>query len=246
MRYKLTISYDGTNFGGWQIQSNSASIQMAIEAALQTALRAPTPIVGAGRTDAGVHALAQTAHFTPEKEADTFRLLASLNGLLPPEIRILKIEPVSEDFHARYSATSKEYHYHLHLDRVIHPFKRLYATAVPFPLDLDLLKNASSFFIGTHDFTSFANEADTGSAAKNPVRTLRRLDIVPEEGGLRLEFEASGFLYKMVRNITGTLLDICAKKIPLESLPDIFAAKDRRKAGQTAPPQGLFLVNVSY
>jgi tRNA pseudouridine38-40 synthase len=246
MRYKLTIAYDGTHFGGWQIQSNAVSIQQLIEEALQTALRHPTPITGAGRTDAGVHARAQVAHFDTTQEIDTFRLLASLNGLLPTDIRILKIETVSSDFHARYSAVSKEYHYHLHLDRVMLPFKRLYATPVYHPVDLNLLQQAAALFVGTHDFTAFANEADTGSAAHNPVRTLSRLDLCPEEGGVRLEFEGNGFLYKMVRNITGTLLDVTSGKIPLESLPDIFAAKDRRKAGQTAPPQGLFLMNICY
>lgn len=244
--YKLLLAYDGTRYGGWQIQTNAASIQTLVENALSTALRTSASLTASGRTDAGVHALGQVCHFTYEHEVDLYRLLASLNGLLPLDIRVLNIEPAPGDFHARYSATSKVYHYHLHLDRVLDPFKRLYNFHVHHPVDLDLLKTAALGFVGTHDFTSFANEADQGSAAKNPIRTLYRLDVVEERGGVRLEFEGDGFLYKMVRNITGTLLDIADGKINLSALPGIFAAKNRCLAGKAAPPQGLFLVKVNY
>lgn len=246
MKYKLTIAYDGTCYGGWQIQNNSTSIQTLIENALATVLRNPTPLTGAGRTDAGVHARAQIAHFTHDAEIDAYRTLASLNGLLPHDIRILKVESVPEDFHARYSALSKEYHYHLHLESVLDPFKRLYSYHFHQSLDLALLKEAASFFLGKRDFTSFANDSDEGSAGRNPVRTITRLDIVPERGGIRLEFEGDGFLYKMVRNITGTLIDVARGRTPLKTLPDIFMAKDRRRAGQAAPAQGLFLISVNY
>jgi tRNA pseudouridine38-40 synthase len=246
MKYKMTIAYDGTTYGGWQVQTNATAIQTLIENSLKIALRQETPIVGAGRTDAGVHALAQAAHFSCEQQIDLFKLRASLNGLLPLDIRIREIEHVDEKFHARYSAVSKEYHYHLHLDRVLNPFKRLYSMHVHSPVDLDLLKKGATVFIGTHDFTSFANEAHEGTAARDPVRTITRLDVVDEPGGLRLEFEGNGFLYKMVRNITGTLLDVSSGKIPLETIPDIFAAKDRRRAGKAAPPEGLFLVKINY
>ncbi len=246
MKYKITIAYDGTHYGGWQVQTNSTSIQTLIENALSTALRIPTTVTASGRTDAGVHALGQVAHFTYDQPLDLHRLLASLGGLLPQDIRVLHLDPAEENFHARFSAKSKIYHYHLHLDRIPDPFKRLYSTHVVHPVDISLLQNSARAFVGTHDFTSFANEADTGSAAKDPVRTLMRLDVLHETGGVRLEFEANGFLYKMVRNITGTLLDITAGKIRLESLPEIFLAKDRRLAGKAAPPQGLFLVKVNY
>lgn len=214
--------------------------------ALKIALRIETPVVGSGRTDAGVHALGQVAHFEHEYPLDCYRLLASLNGLLPEDIRILNISSAPSDFHARYSATGKIYHYHLHLERVMNPFKRLYCAHVLHPVNMELLIEATLFFIGTHDFTSFANEAHSGSASRNAVRTLKRLDIVKEEGGIRLEFEADGFLYKMVRNIVGTLLDISCEKIPLGHLSSIFLAKDRKEAGVAAPPQGLFLVSVLY
>lgn len=245
-KFKIIISYDGTRYGGWQMQTNSISIQTLVQKALETILRKPTPLIGSGRTDAGVHALGQTAHFSCENEIDPFRLQGSLNALLPGDIRIRHVESVQSDFHARYSAVGKTYHYHLHLERTIDPFKRFYSTHVRHKVDLSLLKSASDLFVGTHDFTSFANEASEGSASRNPVRTLRRASLIEEPGGVRLEFEGNGFLYKMVRNIVGTLLDVSNGRFSLEDIPLIFDAKDRRKAGKTAPPEGLFLMQVHY
>ncbi len=246
MKYKILLAYDGTQYGGWQVQNNSTAIQALLENALATILRAPIAVTGAGRTDAGVHALGQVAHFTHEESLDLFRTQGSLNGLLPPDIRVLELQTAPEDFHARYSAKSKIYHYHLHLDRVMSPFLRLYRHHVNFPIDLKELRTAAKLFIGIHDFSAFANQASAGAAAKNPIRTITRLDAIPQEGGLRLEFEGDSFLYKMVRNITGTLLDACRGKIDMEQIPEIFASKDRRLAGGVAPPQGLFLVKVNY
>jgi tRNA pseudouridine38-40 synthase len=174
------------------------------------------------------------------------KVLHSLNGLLPEDIRIISLEETDPSFHARYSATGKIYHYHLHLRPVLNPFTRLYSFQVPFQIDLALMQQATSYFLGTKDFSSFANEPHLGAAAKNGVRTMKRLDIIEEQDGVCLAFEADGFLYKMVRNITGTLLDVAAGKIPLSHLPDIFAAKDRKRAGRAAPPQGLFLMRVYY
>ncbi|MES2345573.1 MAG: tRNA pseudouridine(38-40) synthase TruA [Chlamydiota bacterium] len=245
-RYKLILSYDGTHYGGWQIQPNSLTIQELVQKALTTALRHETHITGSGRTDAGVHARAQVAHFTTDTSFDIKTLLRSLNGLLPPDIRIFDLEPVSDDFHARYSAQGKIYHYHLHLERYHDPFNRLYSTHIRYPLDQELLKKAALLFLGTHDFTSFANEAHRGAAANNPIKTLKRLDIIQEPGGIRLEFEGNGFLYKMVRNIVGTLLEIASKQRKIEEIPELFAAKNRCLADTAAPPQGLFLHQVLY
>jgi tRNA pseudouridine38-40 synthase len=225
MRYKLTISYDGTNYCGWQVQANSTSIQSLVQKALQTVLRHPTDLTGSGRTDSGVHALGQTAHFDTDTPILPARLLISLNALLPPDIRILNVEPVHDTFHARYSATGKIYHYHLHLSRT-----------------LNLLTENAKHFIGTHDFTSFANVKE--ETTEDTIRTIKRLDIVEQKNGVRLEFEGDGFLYKMVRNITGTLLDIASGKE--KDIPTIFAAKDRRMAGQAAEAKGLFLMKVVY
>ncbi|MBI2742588.1 MAG: tRNA pseudouridine(38-40) synthase TruA [Chlamydiales bacterium] len=245
-RYKLVLAYDGTNYSGWQVQPNATSIQFLVQEALSTALRTPTHATGSGRTDAGVHALGQTAHFTTQEPQDTHKLLASLNGLLSDEIRILSIEEVARDFHARFDASGKIYHYRLHLDRVPDPFKRLYSTHIHTPLDLNLVKAGCALFVGTHDFTSFANEAHRGSAAKDAVRTIKRLDLVEEPGGVRLEFEADGFLYKMVRNITGTLIEVGRGRLTLEEVERIMRAKDRKEAASSAPPQGLFLIQVHY
>ncbi len=246
MKYKLVIAYDGTSFGGWQIQSNSISIQALIQEALSTILQEPLFITGSGRTDAGVHAMGQVAHFTTDKPFECARLQYSLNGILPPTIRILTICPVPDHFHARYSASSKEYHYHLHLKPALNPFKRLYSHPVYTPLDLNLMAEGAKYLIGTHDFTSFANEAHAGTAARDAIRTLTRLTLAAEEDGIRLEFEGDGFLYKMVRNLTGTLLDVGAGKILPTQIEEIFAAKDRRKASSAAPALGLFLMKVSY
>lgn len=242
----MTITYDGTNYGGWQIQPNSVSIQSLIEKNIAIALRSNTTVIGSGRTDAGVHALGQVAHFVTDEPVVLRKLSHSLNSLLPHDIRITDMSLASEDFHARYSASGKVYHYHLHLDRVLNPFTRLYSYHVLHKVSLSLLRESASHFLGTKDFTAFACEAHKGAAAKNGIRTLKRLDVIEEEGGVRLEFEADGFLYKMVRSLTGTLLDICAGHIDPTNIDAIFQSKDRQKAGKAAPPHGLFLAEVFY
>jgi tRNA pseudouridine38-40 synthase len=245
-RYKLLIAYDGTSYGGWQSQPNSICIQDLLEKALTILVRQKCEVIGSGRTDAGVHALGQVAHFTTDETIDSGRVLFSLNALLPKEIRALDLSEVHDTFHARFDATGKIYHYRIHLDPVLDPFKRKYALHVQQKINLDALKEAAKLFTGTHDFSSFANSQTKGSAAKDPVRTLRRLDVIEEEGGVRLEFEGTGFLYKMVRNITGTLLEVAEGKRFPEDIASILLAKDRSKAGKAAFPHGLFLVKVFY
>jgi tRNA pseudouridine38-40 synthase len=244
MRYKLTIAYDGTRYAGWQVQQNALSIQALIQQALQTALRHPLDLTGSSRTDAGVHARGQTAHFDSPVPFELVKLRLSLNALLPSDIRVLQIEPAAPDFHARYSACSKIYHYHLRLDPISDPFTKLYCHHVFGPSDLSKLRQAAPLFLGTHDFTTFANVKEIPQT--DATRTLTRLDLIEQKGGLRLEFEGDGFLYKMVRNITGTLLDVAAGKTVPDAIPSLFAARDRRKAGPTAPPHGLFLMEVIY
>lgn len=244
--YKIIVAYEGTHYNGWQVQHNGLSIQACLQTAIQTITRSPVCVIGSGRTDAGVHAIGQVAHFHSPLQLNLYRFLGSLNGLLPRDIRVKQIEPVPMTFHAQYSALRKIYHYHLFLERTQDPFKRLYSYHVLEKINVDLLIHVAELFLGTHDFTSFANEAHRGTAATDPVRTMIRLDIIPEEGGVRLEFEADGFLYKMVRNIVGTALEVASGKKDLGDIPQIFDAKDRRKAGKAVPPHGLFLVDVLY
>lgn len=245
--YKLTLAYDGTQYCGWQVQPNGPSIQQFVQKAMEILLRQPIALHGAGRTDSGVHALNQTAHFKCSQQLDPYRMLHSLNGLLPPDIRVKNLEPVSEGFHARYSATGKTYHYLLEVGPFQNPFERLYRWHIYQKFDIPLFIKAASYFVGTHDFVAFANESHRGVASHDSIRTMKRLDIVNEDNnGIRLEFEADGFLYKMVRNIVGTLADVAMHKIDIAEIPRIFEKKDRRLAGKAAPPHGLFLVKVEY
>jgi tRNA pseudouridine38-40 synthase len=246
MRYKLLIAYEGTHYHGWQVQFNGISIQQRIEEALSVILRHPAKITGSGRTDAGVHALGQTAHFDSDSQLDVHAALHSLNGLLPSDIRILSISEVAADFHARYSAKGKIYRYHLYLERVLNPFRRNFVWHVPFIKDLNAMRKAASLFTGTHDFTSFANEAHRGTASYDSVRRIDRIDFIQEKGGIALEFEGEGFLYMMVRNMVGILVEVGAGKRQPESIADILLLKDRKSAGQAAPARGLFLVKVLY
>ncbi|OGN56334.1 MAG: tRNA pseudouridine(38-40) synthase TruA [Chlamydiae bacterium RIFCSPHIGHO2_12_FULL_44_59] len=243
-RYKIILSYDGTEYCGWQVQRNGISIQAVMQKALQTVLRHPVELTGSGRTDAGVHARGQVAHFDSNASFDTATLRFHLNCLLPSDIRVKKIEPAEGGFHARYSTKRKIYYYYLFTHPVMNPFRKLYSYHIRGPFNEKLLQTASQHFVGTHNFTSFANVKP--NAPEDQIRTIFRIDIRTSEDLLLLEFEGDGFLYKMVRNITGTLIDIATGKIALEDLPTIFAAKDRRYAGRTAPAQGLFLETVIY
>lgn len=239
MKYKMILSYDGTNYGGWQIQPNAPSIQETIEKVLLQITGQHISITGSGRTDAGVHANGQVAHLILDHPPS----LKSLNSLLPPDIRILSLEEVPLTFHARFSVKEKTYLYHVSTNPVQTPFDRRYALHYTFPLDLEKILCALPSFIGTKNFSSFANEL---SPSKNPIKTLFELSLIEKEGGFTLKFRGDGFLYKMVRNITGTLLDIGRGKLSLNTLPSIFASHSRAFAGKTAPPHGLFLETVLY
>jgi len=244
--YKLTIAYDGTHYSGWQVQPNATSIQEIIEKAIHTFIREKVSLIGSGRTDAGVHAIGQVAHFRCTQELDLHRLFRALNGMIPHDIRILDIARVPSEFHAQRSAIGKIYHYHLCFKPFVMPCQRLYSCHFRDPVDLELLRRAAKAFVGTHDFTSFANSASEGAASKNAVRTITRLDVVETEEGVRLEFEGNGFLYKMVRNIVGMLLEVATKKRSLEDIETLFLAKDRRLAPKAVKACGLFLMKVLY
>jgi tRNA pseudouridine38-40 synthase len=209
-----------------------------------TRFKSPIRLIGAGRTDAGVHALGQVAHFSTTCACQPNQILYALNGMLPDDIRIISLETASDTFHAQISALSKEYHYHLWLEQVINPLVSRYRHHFCYQnFSLPLLEGAAQAFVGIHNFATFAN---VGNKVSNTIRNLKRLTIVPQEGGVRLEFEGDGFLYKMVRNIVGTLLEIGLGKRASTDLPLLFAAQDRRIAGPSAPAKGLILVHVNY
>lgn len=245
-KYCLCIAYDGSQYSGWQFQPNAISIQQTLQETITTLIRQEVSVVGSGRTDAGVHALNQMAHFTSLVPIQTEQFFRSINGMLPKDIRVKRVVEVPLTFHAQQSAIKKEYHYKICLDPIVSPFEKLYCLHVPFTIDIELLKEAATLFLGTHDFSSFANSQSEGAAKKNPVRTLYRLDVVQTDSGIRLEFEGNGFLYKMVRNIVGMLLQVASKKRSIKEIPVLFEAKDRRLAPMASAAKGLFLVKVSY
>jgi tRNA pseudouridine38-40 synthase len=242
--YLLTIAYEGTNFSGWQVQPNAVTIQSIIEEKLFLIFSQPIFIHASGRTDAGVHAHGQRAHFFCSKKLESWKILKSLNGLLPPQIRVLNVEEVALDFHARFSAIGKEYHYRIFWGEAVLPFERKYVFHHRGLFDLELLNLGIKEFIGTHDFTSFTN---VGGAAKNFVRTIDSIEILEEENKICcLRFKGNGFLYKMVRNIVGTLLEVAKGSLPASDIPKILALKDRKAAGKAASAQGLTLYKVFY
>lgn len=245
--YKLRIAYDGTNYGGWQVQPNSTTIQQLIQEAMAIILRHPTFVTGSGRTDAGVHALGQIAHFSTDNPINPIKLLGSLNGLLPKDIRIMEITETTPDFHARYSAIGKTYRYHATLGPVANPFTRLYSWHLREKFSKEQAQRAAHYFIGTHDFCSFANNAHhDDDKERSTIRTIYRIDTIETPHDLYWEFEGNGFLYKMVRNMVGAIVEAALGQIDPDDIPKMLKSHDRRTACRAAPPHGLFLVQVKY
>ena len=243
---KLTLQYDGTAYVGWQRQDNGASIQGLLEQALEPIEGAPVTVHGAGRTDAGVHALAQVASITINSRLGCGTLVRALNAVLPADLRVLSGEEMPPDFHARFSATGKIYEYRFVNAPMVSPFLYRYAWHIVAPLDLDVMRHAAAALIGTHDFAAFQG---AGSSIVGTERTVRRIDW--HDGGgydlpLVMRIEGDGFLRHMVRNIVGTLVEVGLGRWPAGCIPDILAARDRTFAGATAPAKGLFLVRVLY
>ncbi|MBW1680163.1 MAG: tRNA pseudouridine(38-40) synthase TruA [Deltaproteobacteria bacterium] len=241
---RLTLAYEGTRYHGWQRQENDLTIQEVVEDRLATMLQERVTLFASGRTDAGVHALGQVAHFQSRTRLAPDVILRGLNSLLPEDILVLSVEHAPQDFHARYSARTKTYEYRL-LNRPFPDlFSRRYEWWVKPSLDMEAMARCVDMIRGKHDFSTFRS---SGSENRNPVRDLKsaRLESLPG-GRLRFYLEADGFLRHMVRNMVGTLVDVGLGKMGVEEFREAFEARDRRLAGIKAPARGLFLVRVTY
>ena len=251
MRYfKLIIAYDGTDFHGWQIQSNKPTIQGEIVNVLRRITQENVQLHGAGRTDAGVHALGQVGSFRTQSALSAGEFQRALNALLPPTIRIVAAEEVGPDFHARWSARGKIYRYRIYRGRVVPPMLWRYVLHYPFPLDEDAMRIAASRYVGPHDFAAFA--ASTGSEdddkERSTVREIYSSELVRSEDGEELVYTVSGrsFLRYMVRKMVGTLLEVGRGKLRPEDIERLYELRDRSKSGPTVPPQGLCMVSVEH
>ena len=258
--WKVTLSYDGADFHGWQVQPGRATVQGTLAAALEKMTGERVLPQGSGRTDAGVHALGQVASFALESEIPAENLMRALNRSLPESVRVLRVEAVGEGFHARHSAVRKTYEYRIFERRVkgsdeeqiCSPFVARYAWNCRWAVDAEVMGWAAAMLCGTHDFTSFAavdpevGEREGVVAGPNPVKTVDASTVMREEGLLRYRVTGSGFLHHMVRNIVGTLVEMGRGRMRAEDMERILAARDRAAAGPTAPAQGLFLVEVEY
>jgi tRNA pseudouridine38-40 synthase len=240
---KLTLQYDGTNYVGWQRQPNGVSIQELVERALEPIDGRRVAIVGAGRTDAGVHALGQVASVELESNLDTATLARALNAALPEDVRVAAVERVAAGFNARSLARGKVYEYRVWNGAVVPPFERLYAWHVPQPLEVEPIRQAARALVGTHDFSAFRAAR---SDAVTSERTLRALDVGADGPRLTLVASGDGFLRHMVRTVVGTLVEVGLGRRSVESVAAALASRDRAQAGPTAPAHGLFLVKVEY
>jgi tRNA pseudouridine38-40 synthase len=241
---KLTVEYDGTNYAGWQCQkSKIKTVQETIEKAIQRILQDKIKIIGSGRTDAGVHAQAQIANFKTDSSIPLEKLQKALNAVLPDDIAITKVEEVGLDFHSRFSAKSKVYRYTI-LNRASRPAllkDRVYF--LPHPLNLKLMQKEAKALLGRHNFQSFQAQ---DKKEKDSIRTIKNLKISRNRDFIYIDIEADGFLYNMVRNIVGALIEIGRGRFPEGSLRKILESRNRKLAGPTVPARGLSLIKVNY
>ena len=242
MRYFITLSFDGTAYHGWQIQPHSVSVQEELQKALTTLLRMPVEVVGAGRTDTGVHARKMVSHFDINAELDCQQLVYKLNKLLPRDIAVQHVEQVSDDMHARFSAKSRTYHYYVHLGK--NPFLRSYSWQLYGNPDFELMNKAAVVLMEYMDFTSFS-KLNTDTKTNDCTITEAHWDRVGE-GQWRFTITANRFLRNMVRAIVGTLMEVGRGRMTIEQLRQVIEAKDRCRAGDSVPGNALFLVDVKY
>lgn len=244
---KLTVAYDGSAYAGWQIQPDKPTIQGTFETTWERLTQESLRVTAAGRTDAGVHALGQTVGLATATRLSNDELHRGLNALLPEDIAVVGVDDAPENFHATYDAVGKQYQYRIHNARSRSVFSRHFAWHYPQPLDAAAMHAAGQALLGRHDFSSFET---AGSERPDSIRTIHELTVARGAGEHRdrvtLNVRGDGFLYNMVRTIVGTLIEVGTGKQRVEWLAEVLAAQDRRRAGQTAPPQGLFLVRVDY
>ncbi|MCJ7507362.1 MAG: tRNA pseudouridine(38-40) synthase TruA [candidate division Zixibacteria bacterium] len=238
---RLEIEYDGTNFSGWQVQSKRRTIQREIENRLEKILREKIVLIGAGRTDAGVHALGQVANFKTKSKLKIENILRGLNSLLPADIVIKNIKEVNEKFHARFSAKSRVYRYRIYSGRTA--LLRDFVWEVGYRLNLDKMKKATRKILGRHDFSSFCVAK---SSKESNICKVLRADCRKKGNELVFEIEADRFLHSMVRALVGTIVDVGRGYFSISDFQNILLSKDRKKAGLTAPAKGLYLVKVKY
>jgi len=241
--FKITIQYDGTNYHGWQMQTNGRTVQGELTRALSLLDHRPVTVYGAGRTDAGVHADGQIANFFVERDFEPGLLRDAINGNLDRDIRVKEIEPVSDSFNARYSARQKTYRYRIWTGQVVSPFDYRYVHHNSAGLDVAEMQSGAAGLIGTHDFTAFTVSS---SDAEDHVRTLINLDIIQKANEISITASADGFLRYMVRTIVGTLIEVGRRRRTAASLATTLESLDRANAGPSAPANGLTLVRVDY
>jgi tRNA pseudouridine38-40 synthase len=247
---KLTLAYDGAKFHGWQIQPGIATIQGSLTDAIRKITQEPVTIHGASRTDAGVHALGQVASFRTRSALTAEELQRALNALLPAAIRVVAAEEMGPDFHARWQAMEKTYHYRIFRGSVVSPFEYQRVLHYPYPLEEEAMAVAAKCFVGEHDFTSFTASSGSEETDKDhsPVRVICRSELEVHAGRQEIVYVVTGksFLRYMVRKIVGTLLEVGRGKLRPEDIPGVFEARDRSRSGPTAPPEGLYLVSLKY
>lgn len=240
---KLIIEYDGKKFGGWQKQPNKLNIQGEIEKAIEEITGEAVELNASGRTDAGVHSLGQTANFKTNSEIDISKMAIAINSKLKQSIRIIKAEEVDEKFHARYSCKGKKYKYVINNSKYGSAIYRDLEYHMPIKLNVEAMQKGIKYFEGEHDFKGFKA---SGTSSKSSVRTIYSAKVIEDGERIIIELEGNGFLYNMVRIISGTIVDVGLGKIKPEEIPEIIESKDRTRAGKTLPPQGLYLVEVYY
>ena len=243
MRVALIIEYDGTAYCGWQVQPNGITVQEVIETAYFNLFNERISLVASGRTDSGVHALGQVAHFDTALSVPAQSFCFALNAVLPPDIRILKSFETAKDFHARYSAKRKKYAYSAYIDRFDRPLKDRYAVRISPGLDIEKVKRGATLLVGTHDFASFCS---SGSSVKTTVRTIYDIDVKTNGNDIKIEVCGNGFLYNMVRIIVGTLFSLGYGKIGEDDIKSALEKNGRDLLGKTMPARGLTLVSVDY